>query len=311
MTRLQFYGFRPPGIEGESLPGRLIVIEATDGVGRSTQVGLLMEWLEDAGYAVLDTGLRRSELAGDGIERAKEGHTLDPVTLNLFYATDFWDRLERQILPGLRAGMVVIADRYVFSLIARAAVRGLSTEWMEHLYDFALIPDKVIYLDVDVEQLLPRVLRTTGFDFWESGQDFLRGASVHDNFVAYQTLLLEQFRSLAERHGFDVVDARGSVTRTFQAIRDSVQEVLKGMEAEAGTALTSIRAPDVDALIRQAPNLLWPPGLERPGGRDDDEEEDAVASAAAEDDDELDDSPVDLGGWPGPLTRPDPGAPSG
>lgn len=86
------------------MPGRLVVIESTDGVGRSTQVALLKEWLEDEGYAVLDTGLRRSDLAGPGIERAKDGHTLDPITLNLFYATDFWDRLERQIIPGLRAG---------------------------------------------------------------------------------------------------------------------------------------------------------------------------------------------------------------
>ena len=178
-------------------------------------------------------------------------------------------------------------------------------------YGFALVPDLVVYLDIDIGAAPAAGAGHDGVRLLGVGTGLPSGASVHDNFVAYQTLLLEQFRSLAERHGFDVVDARGSVTRTFQAIRDSVQEVLKGMEAEAGTALTSIRAPDVDALIRQAPNLLWPPGLERPGGRDDDEEEDAVASAAAEDDDELDDSPVDLGGWPGPLTRPDPGAPSG
>ena len=310
MTRLQFYGFRPPGIEGQSLPGRLIVLEATDGVGRSTQVALLKEWLEDAGYAVLDTGLRRSELAGDGIERAKEGHTLDPITLNLFYATDFWDRLERQILPGLRAGMVVIADRYIFSLIARAVVRGLSPEWMDRLYDFALIPDRVIYLDIDVEQLLPRVLRTSGFDFWESGQDFLRGGSVHDDFVRYQTMLLEQFRALAERHGFAVVDARGTVTETFDAVRESLADVLRGMEAEAGAALPSIRAPDVDALIRQDPELRHPRGLEVP----DEEDDEALATrgpVAPEDDEELDDLPVDLAAWPGRLSGPGPGAPSG
>jgi dTMP kinase len=229
MTELSFYGFRPPGIEGDSLPGRLIVIEATDGAGRSTHVALLKEWLEDEGYAVLDTGLRRSDLAGPGIQRAKGGHTLDPITLNLFYAADFWDRLERQILPALRAGMVVLADRYVFSLIARAALRGVSLEWMEELYSFALVPDLVIYLDIDVEQLLPRVLASTGFDYWESGQDFLRGSNVYESFVQYQHLLLAEFRRLAKRHGFTVIDARRTVSQIHQTLRSVVDGVVRGM----------------------------------------------------------------------------------
>jgi dTMP kinase len=236
MTELRFYGDRPPGIEGDSVPGRLVVIEATDGVGRSTQVNLLKEWLEDQGYAVMDTGLRRSDLAGPGIERAKQGHTLDPITLNLFYATDFWDRLERQIIPGLRAGMVVIADRYIFSLIARAAVRGVSVEWMEDLYEIALIPDVVIYLDIDVEQLLPRVLKSRGFDYWESGQDFLRGESVYDKFVTYQRRLLEEFRRLAKRHDFRMIDARGSVGHIFRALRAELETVVKDMGDDVGPA---------------------------------------------------------------------------
>ncbi len=124
MTALRFYGERPPGIEEDELPGRLIVIEGTDGVGRSTHINLLTEWLEARGYAVVNTGLRRSQLAGRGIERAKRGNTLDPLTLNLLYATDFWDRLERQILPALRAGMVALVDRYVFSLTREPSCRG-------------------------------------------------------------------------------------------------------------------------------------------------------------------------------------------
>jgi len=235
MTELKFYGDRPPGIEGASLPGRLIVIEGTDGVGRSTHIALLKEWLEDRGIAVLDTGLTRSELAGPGIKRAKEGNTLDPFTLNLFYATDQWDRLERKIIPALRAGMVALADRYIFSLIARAVIRGVSPEWMEDLYGFALIPDAVIYLDIDVEHLLPRVIGSTGFDYWESGQDFLPSTSVYDTFVEYQTWLLDEFRRLAARHDFHVVDARGSVPEIFRAISKQVEEVVAGMEKESFT----------------------------------------------------------------------------
>jgi dTMP kinase len=233
MTLLRFYGHRPPGIADDDLPGRLIVIESTDGAGRSTHVALLKEWLEGAGYAVLDTGLTRSDLAGPGIQRAKQGHTLDPITLNLFYATDFWDRLERQIIPALRAGMVVLADRYVFSLVARAAVRGVSEEWMEDLYGFAVVPDLVVYLDIDVEQLIPRVLATTGFDYWESGQDFLRGSSLFQDFVRYQELLLSEFRRLAERHQFSVIDARVAVLDIHRALRAELEPVLKGMEADA------------------------------------------------------------------------------
>jgi dTMP kinase len=237
VTTLRFYGDRPPGIEGEVLPGRLIVVEGTDGVGRSTQVALLKEWLEDTGYAVLDTGLRRSELAGRGIQRAKEGHTLDPITLNLFYATDFWDRLERQILPGLRAGMVVMADRYIFSLIARAAVRGVPRRWMEALYGFALVPDCVVYLDIDVEHLLPRVLKGRGFDYWESGLDYLRGPDLFHNFVRYQTTLLQEFRDLAARDDLIVVDARGSVADVFRALQDQVERVIETMSSERPVTL--------------------------------------------------------------------------
>lgn len=234
MTELRFMGIRPPGVEDVAVPGRLVVVESTDGVGRSTQVRLLKEWLEDEGYAVMDTGLRRSDLAGPGIERAKEGHTLDPVTLQLFYATDFWDRLERQIIPALRAGMVVLADRYIFSLIARAAVRGLSLEWLQDLYGIALIPDLVIYLDIDVEQLLPRVLSTRGFDYWESGQDFLPGDNVFDNFVRYQRRLLDEFRHLAKRYEFHVVDARGGVAGIFGELQIELRKVVEGMGSDAG-----------------------------------------------------------------------------
>jgi dTMP kinase len=245
MTEMNFFGHRPPGIEKDALPGRLIVIEATDAAGRSTHVGLLKEWLEDEGYAVMDTGLRRSDLAGPGIQQAKEGHILDPITLNLFYATDLWDRLERRILPGLRAGMVVIADRYVFSLLARAAVRGVSQKWLEDVYGFALVPDRVIYLDIDVEHLVPRVLATSGFDYWESGQDFLRGHDMFQNFVTYQRLLLAEFRRLADRYGFAVVAARGSAADIFRALQEEVGQVVRGMPLDNPVVEESLDAADL------------------------------------------------------------------
>jgi dTMP kinase len=229
VTAPRFYGEPPPGIDSIELPGRLIVIEGTDGVGRSTHVALLKEWLEARGYAVVNTGLRRSELAGRGIERAKRGNTLDPLTLNLLYATDFWDRMERQILPALRAGMVALVDRYIFSLIARARVRGLSAGWLENLFGFALVPDLVVYLDIDLEHLVPRVLSTIGFDYWESGQDYLPSPDVYQNFVEHQTRLLAEFRRLATEHAFTTIDARGPIPEVFQALCAEIEPVVHGM----------------------------------------------------------------------------------
>ncbi|HLX41726.1 MAG TPA: thymidylate kinase, partial [Ktedonobacteraceae bacterium] len=143
MTELAFYGIDAIHLQerDEVLPGRLIVIEGTDGVGRTTQLRLLRPWLESSGYAVVDTEMTRSELVGTGLKQAKEGHTLGPITLNLFYATDFVDRFESQILPALRAGFVVLTDRYIFSLMARALVRGADPKWIRSIYGLALKPD--------------------------------------------------------------------------------------------------------------------------------------------------------------------------
>jgi dTMP kinase len=234
VTALRFYGDRPPGVEGDELPGRLIVLEGTDGVGRSTHVRLLTEWLEARGYAVVNTGLRRSQLAARGIERAMRGNTLDALTLNLLYATDFWDRLERQILPALRAGMVALVDRYVFSLMSRAIVRGLSREWLDNLFAFALVPDLVIYLDIDVEHLIPRVLEGKGMDYWESGMHLALGDDIFDSFTRYQTQLIGEYNRLARQHRFTSVDARKSIDEIQGELRANISAYLqRSSEAKA------------------------------------------------------------------------------
>ena len=232
MNTVRFYGHTPPGAGEEPTPGRLIVLEGTDGVGRSTQIAMLQEWLEAEGYAVLVTGFRRSTLAATGIDRAMRGNTLDALTLNLFYATDFWDRLEKNIVPALRTGMVALVDRYIFSIIARARVRGVPARWLNDLFEFAVVPDRVLYLDVDVEHLLPRVLSVRQLDHWESGEDFLHGPDLHDNFIRYQGALINEFRNLAREHNFVTVDARGSVGDVFQALQAEVRDALAGMGSE-------------------------------------------------------------------------------
>src|SRR5437588_1786988 len=171
MGRFSFFGDGLPEVDLEELKGKLIVLEGTDGVGRSTHIGLLKQWLENHGHAVLDTGMTRSALAGKRLKQAKEGHTLGGITMSLFYATDFADRLENEIIPALRGGFIVLTDRYIYSLMARSMVRGLDSVWVRNIHRFAPKPDAVFYLRISVDELIPRAVFTRGFDYWESGMD--------------------------------------------------------------------------------------------------------------------------------------------
>ena len=228
MTKLAFYGIDAIHLKerDELLPGRLVVIEGTDGVGRSTQITLLRPWLESSGYAVVDTEMTRSVLAGAGLKQAKEGHTLGPITLNLFYATDFVDRFESQILPALRAGFIVLTDRYIYSLMARAIVRGADPQWIRSIYGLALKPDAVFYLKVGMDDLIPRVLQRGGFDYWESGMDMRLGADLFESFVNYQTLLLEQFELMTSEYGFQVIDASLPVDQLSDQLKQRILPLL-------------------------------------------------------------------------------------
>jgi len=238
MTRALFYGHPLPGLKETELPGKLIVVEGTDGVGRSTQIALLREWLEANGYAATETGFTRSELAASGIRKAKRGHTMGDLTMNLFYATDFVDRLEKQIIPALRAGFVVLTDRYIYSLIARAQVRGVNPQWIRDVLGFALIPDVVFYLHIDVDNLIPRVVNSGGFDYWESGMDYLRSDDIYRNYVEYQTQLLKQFDAMAQEYHFHTVDANRNVPEVFVDLRNAIQTLIGDFQhpAELGVA---------------------------------------------------------------------------
>lgn len=224
---------RPTGagcVDISGLPGRLIVVEGTDGAGRSTQMALLREWLETRGFGVAHTALTRSRLVGQGLKRAKEGHTLGRMTMDLFYATDFADRLENQILPALRAGFVVLTDRYSYSAMARSIVRGGDREWIKNVYRFAPVPHAVFYLKIDVPHLTPRVLARGGFDYWESGLDLLEESDTYRAFVTYQSRLLNIFDELSEVHRFNVIDANRSVRPVFQELCSGLLEIVSTMQ---------------------------------------------------------------------------------
>ena len=226
MTKLDFYGLHSYKLETDVYPGKLIVIEGTDGVGRTTQALMLRAYLESQGYAVVDTGAARSELAGKGIKRAKEGHTLGAVTLSLFYATDFADRFEKQILPALKAGFIVLNDRYIYSLIARAIVRGVDREWLKEIYGSALKPDIVFYMKITPKDLIPRVLGAKGFNYWESGMDLKLGHDLYESFVNYQTKLIGILDEMSKEYNFIEIDATKEPQDVFLEIKNKLSDIL-------------------------------------------------------------------------------------
>jgi dTMP kinase len=204
---IRYYGKGIPYLQDEDVKGRLIVIEGPDASGRSTHIGMITAKLEAAGHAVLNTGLRRSELVSEGIMDAKREHLLGRRTMSLFYAADFADQLENKIMPSLRAGYIVLADRYIYTLMARDTVRGMSKSWSHQLFGFAIVPDLVFYLDVEPEELVHRVFQKNTFlDYYESGADLGLSDDMYESFMIYQRMIAKQFRNMQKRYNLTIVN---------------------------------------------------------------------------------------------------------
>lgn len=231
MSHLLFHGHVPKYFEGAESSGKLIVIEGADGVGRSTQIEYLREWLEVRGHAVLETGWSRSQLVGRTIERAKAGNTLNPLTYTLLYACDFADRLEREILPALRAGYAVLSDRYIYTVWARAIVRGVDRDYVRQLFSFAPVPDLTIRLRVDVKSLAQRVLLSSGIDHWEAGKDQAPDLDLYDSFIAYQSAVLREFDEMSAEFNFHTIDTRRPVESTQALLRERLAELFPPVDA--------------------------------------------------------------------------------
>jgi len=243
MRQKRSYGKGLPQMDPSLLKGTLIVIEGSDGAGRSTQIGYLLDWLERKGYPTTVVGLKRSELVGEALNEAMKGNTLTPITLNLFYATDFADQLERVIIPALKAGFVVLCDRYIYTLMARDIVRGSSTDWLKDIYGFALEPDAVFYLNVGPRILAERNFRKKGsLDYWESGMDIQRWGGMYDNFIKYQTRLHRVFEQLRKDYGFTAILGSRSPISIAKEIRAKVEKILAAASA-AGKAADRTEKP--------------------------------------------------------------------
>ena len=229
VTPKRFFGLGLPGIEVEKLSGKLIVVEGADGSGRSTQIARLVQWLEASGHHTVQVGLKRSSLVSEELEAAQQGNILSRTTLSLFYATDFADQLENTILPALRAGSMVLADRYIYTLMARDPVRGVDEQWLRNLYGIALVPDAVFYLEVRPEKLVQRVFaKQQALDYWESGMDLGLSRDMFDSFLQYQSRMRDTFRRLQRHYGFDLIDAERPVERISLDLQSKIETVLAG-----------------------------------------------------------------------------------
>ncbi len=223
------YGPAPARVHLSELRGKLIVVEGADGSGRSTQISRLREALELDGVFTVEIGLKRSELVGDQLELAKQGNTLTRLTMSLFYATDFFDQFENQVVTALKAGFIVLSDRYVFTLMLRDRLRGIDEDYLMTLYGPVIEPDAVFYLDVKPRTLAYRNFKNNKtLDYWESGLDLGLSRDLYDNFIAYHHMMRKGFLEYAERFHFTVLDGQKSIDDVQDELLTRTRKVLKG-----------------------------------------------------------------------------------
>ncbi len=228
-TPKRFYGCGIPGVDPAKLTGKLIVVEGADGSGRSTQIAKLVQWLEARGHATVQMGLKHSTLVSEELDRAQQGNILSHTTLSLFYATDFADQLENVIVPRLKAGFIVLADRYIYTLMARDLVRGMDEAWLRNVYGIAIVPDAVFYLQVSPDQLVQRnFAKKHSLDYWESGMDLALSRDIFDSFLKYQHMMIQAFQRLQRIYGFTIIDGNRQVDETYHELQLNVERAVAG-----------------------------------------------------------------------------------
>ncbi len=210
-------------IKVESPMGHLFVVEGIDGSGRSTQIAMLQEWLESIGFAVQTIGLRRSNLLARNIDKVLAKNVAGRLTLGLMYATDFYDQLENIMIPALRAGYVVLADRYIYTLMARAAVRGIGRTYLEGIYELALRPELTFWLKIDPKTAFEREFKKSqAISYWESGRDLHLSDDLYESFVQYQSMMRDEFQRLSETHEFIPVSGEDPETTINRELRKRI-----------------------------------------------------------------------------------------
>lgn len=209
-------------------PGKLFVVEGIDGSGKSTQIYLLRKWLESEGHRVFFTEWNSSDLVKETTRMGKKKKNLTPTTFSLLHATDFADRLYHYIVPPLRAGMIVLADRYAFTAFSRDVVRGVHAQWVRKLYNFAVRPDAAFYFRVPLEVAMERILRARPkLKYYEAGMDLGLSDDIEESFRVFQGRVLSEYDKLVEEYSFDVVDATLDIDQQQKLVRQTVTALLK------------------------------------------------------------------------------------
>jgi len=235
-----FFGEPLVGLDPTELAGSLIVIEGMDGSGRSTQIALLQEWLESEGFSVQTSGLRRSNLVGRDIDELLAKNAVTRLTLALMYATDFFDQLEHRIVPALRSGAVVLADRFIFTLIARGVVRGINRDYLTGLYAMALRPHLTFWLNVRPETAFAREFKKAqAISYWEAGRDMSLSHDLYWSFVRYQTMIKRELENMAKKNAFIELDGEASVSSVNKQLRQRIGEQL-GIRASKYTPSSAL-----------------------------------------------------------------------
>ena len=221
--------------EPHTYPGKLIVVEGIDGSGKSTQLSLLYRWLLSRGYKVFFTEWNSSILVRRSMRRGKKKDLLTPTTFSLLHAVDFADRLTYQIMPPLKAGMIVLADRYVYTAFSRDVARGVHPEWVREVYSFAPRPDLTLYFRVPIEISLERLLiGRAKLKYHEAGMDVGLATNPVDSFRLFQSRVLDEYDKLTHEYGFQVFDAVNDITTQQKQVRAMVQEMLRSYDGPRG-----------------------------------------------------------------------------
>lgn len=216
--------------DGTPLPGKLFIVEGIDGSGKSTQLDILHKWLLGEGYVVAFTEWNSSPVVRTTTKKGKNNHLLTPMSFSLIHAADLADRMERQIIPALKAGAIVLADRYIYTAFARDAGRGVDRGWVRQTYKFAVVPTVAFYFRVPLKESLERIL--TGrpeLKYYEAGLDMGFSGDPYESFRIFQGRILDEYDHMVDEFGLQVIDATGTLVSQQQKVREIVEPHLQGV----------------------------------------------------------------------------------
>lgn len=231
--------------DGTPLPGKLFVVEGIDGSGKTTQVDLLSKWLIGEGYALAYSEWNSSPMVKETTKRGKKKHLLTPPTFSLIHAADFADRMERQMLPALKAGAIVVADRYIYTAFGRDVARGVDPEWVRKLYAFAIRPTVALYFKVPLEESMRRILTgRPALKYYEAGLDLGLSDEPYESFALFQRRILGEYDKIVDESGLTVIDATLPLVKQQEMVREIITPHLEGAMRSKPTGWRDVLAAE-------------------------------------------------------------------